>query len=85
MVANEIHDLETLNANDFDALAIPGGFGVAKNLSDFAFKGGGSTILASLKSACEEFNQQNKPIAYVCIAHDDSTCGLEIITNVAIM
>lgn len=64
----EIQDLETLNANDFDALAIPGGFGVAKNLSDFAFKGGESTILAALKTVCEQFNQQNKPIAYVCIA-----------------
>lgn len=64
----EIQDLDTLNANDFDALAIPGGFGVAKNLSDFAFKGGESTILAALKTTCEAFNQQKKPIAYVCIA-----------------
>jgi enhancing lycopene biosynthesis protein 2 len=32
-------DLKELKAKDFDALIIPGGFGVAKNLSDFAFKG----------------------------------------------
>ena len=64
----EIQDLDTLSANDFDALAIPGGFGVAKNLSDFAFKGGDSTILAALKTTCETFYLQNKPIAYVCIA-----------------
>jgi enhancing lycopene biosynthesis protein 2 len=64
----EIQDLNTLNVNDFDALAVPGGFGVAKNLSDFAFKGSDSNILAALKSTCNAFNQQNKPIAYVCIA-----------------
>ncbi|RRS09536.1 isoprenoid biosynthesis protein ElbB [Pseudoalteromonas sp. J010] len=64
----EIADLETLNADEFDALVIPGGFGVAKNLSDFAFKGVESTILESMKIACRAFNSQQKPIAYLCIA-----------------
>ncbi|MBQ4844241.1 isoprenoid biosynthesis glyoxalase ElbB [Pseudoalteromonas sp. MMG005] len=63
-----IHDLATLNASHFDALVVPGGFGVAKNLSDFAFSGANSTILDIFKAACQEFSQQNKPIAYLCIA-----------------
>ncbi|MCG9757878.1 MULTISPECIES: isoprenoid biosynthesis glyoxalase ElbB [Pseudoalteromonas] len=64
----EIADLETLNADEFDALVLPGGFGVAKNLSDFAFKGADSTILECVKRVCREFNHQQKPIAYLCIA-----------------
>jgi len=32
-------DLKELKSSDFDVLIIPGGFGAAKNLSDYAFKG----------------------------------------------
>ncbi len=32
-------DLKELKSSDFDVLIIPGGFGAAKNLSDFAFLG----------------------------------------------
>lgn len=64
----EVKDLETLNADDFDALILPGGFGVAKNLCDFAIKGAKSTVLESVKVACTEFSRQQKPIAYMCIA-----------------
>ena len=34
-----IKDLKDLKAENFDALIVPGGFGAAKNLSDFATKG----------------------------------------------
>ncbi|AZZ99703.1 isoprenoid biosynthesis glyoxalase ElbB [Pseudoalteromonas sp. R3] len=64
----EVADLATLDASAFDALILPGGFGVAKNLSDFAFKGAESNILEVLKTSCQAFNQLGKPIAYLCIA-----------------
>ncbi|TMP36511.1 isoprenoid biosynthesis glyoxalase ElbB [Pseudoalteromonas rubra] len=64
----EVADLATLDASAFDALILPGGFGVAKNLSDFAFNGAESTILEVLKTSCQAFNQLGKPIAYLCIA-----------------
>ena len=64
----DISDLNTLNADDFDALVIPGGFGVAKNLSDFALKGHNSSINDVLKLTCQQFSQQHKPIAYICIS-----------------
>ena len=35
----DIKDLNDVRASDLDALIIPGGFGAAKNLSDFALKG----------------------------------------------
>ncbi|GAL36725.1 sigma cross-reacting protein 27A [Vibrio maritimus] len=31
-----IEDVEKLNVDDYDALLVPGGFGAAKNLTDFA-------------------------------------------------
>ena len=34
-----VSDLDTLDHSNFDALFIPGGFGAAKNLCDFGFKG----------------------------------------------
>ena len=39
-----VKDLSILNASDYDAIIIPGGFGAAKNLSNFAFKGGDMTV-----------------------------------------
>ncbi|BBN83083.1 glyoxalase [Pseudoalteromonas sp. A25] len=63
-----IKALSQLNADDFDALVLPGGFGVAKNLSSFAFEGADSHIHEPLKQCCQLFAQQQKPIAYLCIA-----------------
>jgi enhancing lycopene biosynthesis protein 2 len=39
-----IQDLATIDAKEFDAILFPGGFGAAKNLSNFAFKGGDMTV-----------------------------------------
>ena len=39
----DIRPLEELKAQDFDALAFPGGFGAALHLCDFAQKGSGGT------------------------------------------
>ncbi|NOU51119.1 isoprenoid biosynthesis glyoxalase ElbB [Pseudoalteromonas sp. JBTF-M23] len=63
-----IKALSQLNVDDFDALVLPGGFGVAKNLSSFAFDGAQSSIYEPLKHSCQMFAQQQKPIAYLCIA-----------------
>src|SRR5690554_2587573 len=35
----KIQDVAKLNVQEFDALLLPGGFGVAKNFSDFATQG----------------------------------------------
>ena len=34
-----VKNMQELKSGDFDALFVPGGFGAAKNLSDFGFKG----------------------------------------------
>lgn len=63
-----IKNINELQVNDFDALVVPGGFGVAKNLCDFAFKGEKHEVNSEVKSKCQEFKNAGKPAAYLCIA-----------------
>lgn len=63
-----ISDLKDLKVNDYSALIIPGGFGVAKNLSDFAFKGADTEILQDFEDVILEFVKQSKPIGALCIS-----------------
>lgn len=64
----EISALSELSADDFDALILPGGFGAAKNLCNFALKGGDASISEDIKSALSAFSKADKPIGYMCIA-----------------
>lgn len=63
-----IRDLATLNADDFDGLLIPGGFGAAKNLTDFAINGSECSINTHVAQACRAFKQAHKPAGFICIA-----------------
>lgn len=63
-----IKPLSELKVKDFDALILPGGFGAAKNLSDFATKGPGCQVRGDVKDAITAFHQQGKPIGAICIA-----------------
>ena len=64
----DIQPLTALNADDFDALIVPGGFGAAKNLCDFALKGTEATINNAMFDACAQFAKAAKPAGYMCIA-----------------
>ncbi|EFN79197.1 ES1 protein-like protein, mitochondrial, partial [Harpegnathos saltator] len=50
------------------ALIIPGGFGVARTLSNFAAKGADCTVLPDLEKLIEDFYCEKKPIGSMCIA-----------------
>ncbi|SKA49469.1 Enhancing lycopene biosynthesis protein 2 [Enterovibrio nigricans DSM 22720] len=63
-----IQPLANLNPADFDALLLPGGFGVAKNLSDFAVSGPKMAVEEQVLSACKAFAKADKPAGYVCIS-----------------
>lgn len=52
----------------FDAIVFPGGFGVAKNLCNFAVAGPECTVLPELKNALREAHRLRKPIGAICIA-----------------
>jgi enhancing lycopene biosynthesis protein 2 len=63
-----IMDLKAYKVNDFDGLVMPGGLGVAKNLSTFAFEGADCTVNEDIVRAVKETAAQNKPIGALCIA-----------------
>lgn len=60
--------LHKLDANEFDGLILPGGFGVAKNLSTFAFKGAEARVHGTVASILKAFHQNKKPIGAICIS-----------------
>eukprot|EP00041_Stephanoeca_diplocostata_P008376 m.124487 g.124487 ORF g.124487 m.124487 type:complete len:261 (+) comp17293_c0_seq1:235-1017(+) len=64
----DITALGELTASDFDVLVIPGGFGAAKNLCDWAFKETGMSIEADVHRVIEEFHGSKKPMAMCCIS-----------------
>jgi len=64
----EISDLSTVSAADIDALIIPGGFGVAKNLSDYAMAGKDCVVNPDVSRLVQEIYEQKKPIGAICIA-----------------
>ena len=63
-----IKALSELNADDFDALIFPGGFGVAKNLSTIAFDGVDAIVNEDIEKAVKSFYIQKKPIGALCIS-----------------
>jgi len=64
----DIKPLSECNSNDFDALVFPGGFGVAKNLSTFAFDGSACTVNNEVEAVIKETNKAGKPIGALCIS-----------------
>ncbi len=55
-------------ASELDGLVIPGGYGAAKNLCDFAIAGPDCTVEPSVAKLIRETHAQGKPIGFVCIA-----------------
>ena len=62
-----VQALSLLSAQKFDALLMPGGFGAAKNLSDFYAKGTDCSVNGDLSRIVREFYEQKKPIGATCI------------------
>jgi enhancing lycopene biosynthesis protein 2 len=60
--------LSDVNASDYDAVFLPGGFGAAKNLNTFAFDGADCSIDSDVERVLKDFHAQGKPIGAVCIA-----------------
>lgn len=64
----KIQDISKVQERDLDALIFPGGFGAAKNLSDFAFKGPDCNVNEQVARLCNEMHKAKKPIGFACIA-----------------
>lgn len=63
-----IKPLSSANSASLDALIVPGGFGAAKNLSDFAIKGSECDIDPDLDKIIQSMHKAGKPIGFMCIS-----------------
>ena len=63
-----IKPLTAADAADFDALLVPGGFGAAKNLSNFAVAGAEMAVQPDFLQLGRAFHAAGKPIGLICIA-----------------
>lgn len=63
-----IVDIKGVTVADFDALILPGGFGAAKNLCDFAVNGPDCSVNPEVARLLKETVQTKKPLGAVCIA-----------------
>lgn len=63
-----ISDIKNLKGSDADALILPGGFGAAYNLFDFAEKGTACRAHPEVERVINEFYSAKKPIGFICIA-----------------
>ena len=63
-----IRDVAEVTADELDALILPGGFGAAKNLCDFAVKGANCDVNPGVAALVRAVHEQGKPVAAVCIA-----------------
>ena len=63
-----VGDVATADAGGFDAVILPGGFGAAKNLCDFASKGPECVADAGTERFLRAAHAAGKPIVFLCIA-----------------
>lgn len=61
-------DLAQADPGAFDALVLPGGFGVAKSHCDFAFKGAGAEVQPEVERFVRAFFEAGKPVGAICIS-----------------
>ncbi|MDR2410011.1 MAG: isoprenoid biosynthesis glyoxalase ElbB [Bacteroidales bacterium] len=64
----KIKCLDDFRANDFDAVIFPGGFGVAKNFFNYAYKGIKATVDEDIIQVINDIKALDKPIGALCIA-----------------
>ena len=68
LARSNVRPIEEFKAEDFDALLFSGGYGVAKNLCDYAYKGADMEVQPDVARAILEMHEAKKPIGAMCIA-----------------
>ena len=63
-----VQSLDALTVDDFDAVIVPGGFGVVKHLCNFSFKGSEMELHPTVHATLSSFAQAKKPMGLICIA-----------------
>lgn len=73
----DIKKVTEINIADFDGLVMPGGFGTAKNLTKWAFKGPAGNINPAVKELIISCVSAHKPIAALCMSPTTIAKALE--------
>ncbi len=68
IVRGQITPLSAVSAADLDALILPGGYGVAKNLCSFATEGKQMRVLPAVERLVRAMRAAGKPMGFICIA-----------------
>ncbi|HYG15445.1 MAG TPA: isoprenoid biosynthesis glyoxalase ElbB [Bacteroidia bacterium] len=63
-----IKDIEGFDSNEIDGLVMPGGFGAAKNFSQWAFQGPAGEVNPVVKNFLTTVMKAGKPIAALCVS-----------------
>lgn len=64
----KVRDMASVRPEEIDALILPGGFGAAKNLCDFAIKGPDCTVHPEVARVVRGVHAAKKPVGAICIA-----------------
>jgi enhancing lycopene biosynthesis protein 2 len=64
----KVRPLGEARAEELDGVVLPGGFGAALNLCDFALKGTQMTVEPDLVALLRDIHAARKPIGAICIA-----------------
>lgn len=91
----KVVDLATVDPGRLDALIMPGGFGAAKNLCDFAVKGASCAVHPEVSRVVRAVHAAGRPVGAICIApavvarllgdeHPELTIGTDTATAAAL-
>ena len=82
----DVKDLASFEPSAYDVLLFAGGFGAAKNLSDFAFNGENYVVTDPVANVIKAMHSAGKPIGAMCIAPmliADAIKGVELTLGAA--
>jgi enhancing lycopene biosynthesis protein 2 len=68
LARGKVRPIAELKPAEVDALVLPGGFGAAKNLSDFALRGPNCAVHSEVGRVIRELHAAGKPLGFLCIA-----------------
>ena len=68
LTRGNIKAVTAAHEKDFDALIVPGGFGAAKNLCDFAINGAAMQVQKDFLAFAQAMHKAGKPVGLICIA-----------------
>ncbi|MDJ0625736.1 MAG: isoprenoid biosynthesis glyoxalase ElbB [Candidatus Caenarcaniphilales bacterium] len=64
----KIDNIKNLEVSNFDYLVLPGGFGAAYNLCNFAEEKANASVDTEIERVIKDFHKEQKPIGAICIS-----------------